>query len=104
MDSNADVAFCRLWQQQPREERMMPLDEIRANAAQLDARTRRWRVFTTLLFVLLMIVEALQVWRQEALLERSGDSLTIAAMAYVAYRFRKQGMAAPPVALGSTNS
>jgi hypothetical protein len=40
---------------------------------------------------------------QEALLERAGDSLTIAALVYVAYRFRRQRAAAPPAALASTN-
>jgi hypothetical protein len=104
MDINSDVAVCRLWQQQEREERVMPLDEIRAKAEGLDAKARRWRSVTALLFVVLVIGEALQVWLQEALLERAGDSLTIAALVYVAYRFRRQRMAAPPVALGRTNS
>jgi hypothetical protein len=103
MDINADVAVCGLWQEQEREERIMPLDEIRAKAERLDARTRRWRVVTALLFILLLISEALQVWRQEALLERAGDSLTIAALVYVAYRFRRQRMPAPAAALGRTN-
>lgn len=104
MDTNSDIAVCKLWQQQERKERMMSLDEIRAKAERLDAKTRRWRVVTALLFMLVLIGEAFQVWMQEALLERAGDSLTIAALVYVAYRFRKQRMAAPPVALGSTNS
>ena len=81
----------------------MPVDEIRAKAEHLDARTRRWRSFTEVLFILLVIAEAVQVWRQEALLERAGDSLTIAALLYVAYRYRRQRMAAPAVALGRTN-
>jgi hypothetical protein len=104
MDQNADVAVYAIWQQQEREEEMMPLDEIRARAERLDAKTRRWRGVTAALFILLVIVEALQVWREEALLERAGDSLTIAALVYVAYRFRRQRLAAPPVALGRANS
>ena len=104
MEINSDVAVGRLWQQQEREERVMPLDEIRAKAERLDAKTRRWRSATALLFVALVISEALQVWLQEALLERAGDSLTIAALVYVAYRFRKQRMPAPPMALGRTNT
>jgi hypothetical protein len=103
MEIDADVAVCRLWQQQEREEQAMPLDEIRAKAQRLDARTRRWRSVAALLFIVLVISEALQLWMQEALLERAGDSLTIAALVYVAYRFRRQRMAAPPVTLGRTN-
>jgi hypothetical protein len=103
MDSNVDVAVWRLWQQQTRAERITPVDEIRAKAERLDANTRRWRTLTTLLFILLVMVEAVQVWIQEAPLERAGDSLTIAALMYVAYRFRRQRLAAPPVALGRTN-
>jgi hypothetical protein len=104
MDLNSDIAVCRLWQQQQREERMMPLGEIRAKAERLNAKTRRWRSVSALLFIVLAISEALQVWMEEALLERAGDSLTIAALVYVAYRFRRRRMAAPPVALGTTNS
>jgi hypothetical protein len=103
MESNADVAVRTLWQQQEREEPVIPVDEIRAKAEHLDARTRRWRSFTEVLFILLVITEAMQVWRQEALLERAGDSLTIAALLYVAYRYRRQRMAAPAAALGRTN-
>ena len=104
MDNNADIAVCRIWQQQEREEGTMPLEDIRARAERLDAKTQRWRALTAALFVLVLIVEGFQVWMEEALLERAGDSLTIAAFVYVAYRFRRQRMAAPPVALGKTNS
>jgi hypothetical protein len=103
MDTNSEIAILRLWQQQEREERLMGIDEIRANAERLDTRSRRWRSFTVLLFVLLVIAEARQVWMQQATIERVGDSLTIAALVYVAYRFRRQRTAAPPLALGRTN-
>jgi hypothetical protein len=82
---------------------MMPLDDIRTKAERLDTRTRLWRVVTAGLFVLLLIVEAWQVWIGEEMLERAGDLLTIAAFAYIAYRYRKHRLAAPPVALGRTN-
>ena len=82
----------------------MPVDDIRTKAERLDLRTRVWRTFTVLLFILLVIVETVQVWIQEAPLERAGDSLTIAALLYVAYRYRRHWMAAPPVTLGTTNS
>ena len=54
MESNADTEILTLWQQQAREEQMMPLDEIRTKAEQLDAKTRRWRVVTAVLFILLV--------------------------------------------------
>jgi hypothetical protein len=102
MDSNADTILT-LWQKQAREEPMMPLDEIRTKAERLDTKTRRWRVVTVVLFILLLIKGALEVWIQEEPLERAGDLLIIAALLYVAYRYRKQRLAASPVALGRTN-
>jgi hypothetical protein len=103
MENNAEAALWRLWQQQEGEEPPMAMNHIRANAERLDAKHRRWGTFTALLFVVIVIVEALQVWMQEALLERAGDSLTIAAFVYVAYRFRRQRAAVPARALGTTN-
>ena len=55
MESKADTEILRLWQQQAREEQMMPLDEIRTQAERLDTKTRRWRVVTAVLFILLLI-------------------------------------------------
>ena len=103
MDNNTDVAVWMVWQQQEGEEPPMAVDQIRAKAEHLDTKRRRWATLTALLFVVILIVEARQVWIQEALLERAGDSLTIAALVYVAYRFRRQRASAPPVALGTTN-
>jgi hypothetical protein len=103
MESNADSEILRLWQQQAREEEMMPFDEIRTRAERLDTKTRRWRVVTAVLCLLAVILEAWQVWRGEEMLERAGDLLTIAAFVYVAYRFRKYRLAAPPVARGRTS-
>ena len=82
----------------------MPLDDIRATAERLDAKARRWRGATTVLVILAVIIEAWQVWRGEGMLERAGDLLTIAAFVYIAYRYRKHRLGAPPVALGRTNS
>jgi hypothetical protein len=104
MESNADIEILRLWQKQASEDQMMPLDVIRTKAERLDAKTRRSRLVTAVLFILILIVETWQVWRQEEMLERAGDLLTIAAFVYIAYRFRKHRLAAPPVALGRTNS
>jgi hypothetical protein len=104
MDNNSDVDVWRLWQEQAREEQVMPLDDIRSKAERLDTRTRRSRVATAVVVILLVMWEAWQVWIQEETLERAGDLLTIAAFVYVAYRFRTHRLAAPPVALGRTNT
>ena len=103
MDSNADAEVLRLWQQQTREDPTMPLEDIRTKAERLDAKTRRWRVITVGLFILLLIKVALEVWMQTEMLERAGDLLLIAALVYAAYRYRTWRRAPPPVALGTTN-
>lgn len=104
MDRNADVLEAlTLWQAQAREEPIVPLDDIRTKAERLDATSRRWRAGTALLLIALLIKGAVEVWWQEAMLERAGDLLIMAALVYVAYRYRKQRLAAPPVALGRTN-
>ena len=82
MDSLSDADVWRLWQQQAREELEPPLDEIRTKAERLDAKTRRWRVVTTSLFVLILMVEGWQVWTGQEVLERAGDLLTIAALLF----------------------
>ena len=81
----------------------MPLDDIRTKAERLDKKTRRWRLATAVLFALLLIKGALEVWIQEGILEKAGDLLLMAALVYTAYRYRKQRLAAPPAALGRTN-
>src|SRR6185503_9655752 len=103
MESKADTEILRLWRQQASEEQMIPVDEIRTKAERLDTQTWRWRVATTVLFILLLIKGALEVWRQTETLERAGDLLLMAALVYVAYRYRQLRLAAPPVALGRTN-
>jgi hypothetical protein len=55
------------------------------------------------LFILLLIKGAFEVWMQTGTLERAGDLLLLAAIVYVAYRYRKWRLAAPPVALGKTD-
>ena len=103
MEGNVDTGVLGLWQQQSREERLMPLDDIRTKAERMDAKTRRWRVVTAVLFVLLLMKGAFEVWIQEGTLERAGDLLLMVALVYTAYRYRKQRLAAPPVAFGRTN-
>jgi hypothetical protein len=103
MESSADTEILRLWEQQSRGEQIMPPDDIRTKAERLDNKTRRWRVVTAALFALLLIKGALEVWTQVGILEKAGDLLLMAALVYTAYRYRKQRLAAPPVALGRTN-
>ena len=66
----------------------MPIDEVRSKAERFARKTRRWNVATLVLLGALIIAEGWQVWREPRLLERVGDSLTIAALIAVAYRFR----------------
>jgi len=102
MAGNSEVDVLRLWQEQAVEEHAMPFDEIRTKAEHVDRKTRRWRVITVLLFIVLLIAESFKAWIQDAMLERAGALLTIAALVYVAYRFRKYLQAAPPVTRGTT--
>lgn len=104
MESNPDIEVWQLWREQAGEEQRMEPSEIRSKAEQLDRKNRGSRVFTALLFILIVIREAWQVWTGQEMLERTGDLLTIAALVYVAYRFHKHLRAAPPFALGRTNS
>jgi hypothetical protein len=102
MASNTDTHLHRLWQEQARDARTTPLGEIQAKAEQLDTTTRRWNAVGALTIILMVIAEAWQVWVNEELLERTGDTLTIAALLYVAYRYRAHRRAPRPAALGST--
>jgi hypothetical protein len=101
--AKADTEILRLWQRQASEEQMMPLDDIRTKAERLDTTTRRWRVVTAVVFILLLIKGAFEVWMETETVERAGDLLLMAALVYVAYRYRTLRLAAPPVALGRTN-
>ena len=102
MERDSETDLGRLWKEQARGTGEVPLDEIRSRAVRLDAKTRRWRVGTQALFVVLLLAEGWQVWAGMELLERVGDALTIAALVYVAYRFRRYRLASPPAALGRT--
>jgi hypothetical protein len=95
----------RLWQDQSREERTMSIDEVRSKAARFERKVRRANIITGGLFVLLIAVEAWQVWREPALLERVGDLLTIAAFVYAIYWFRgRVRVQSMPAGLGFTSS
>jgi hypothetical protein len=95
----------RLWRDQPREEQAMSIDDIRSKAERFDRKVRRRNIFAAVLFIVLILLEAWQVWRQPELLERAGDLLTIAAFIYVAWRFRGYVTTqAMPAGLGRTSS
>jgi hypothetical protein len=102
MTTDVNIDVLTLWQAQDREERMLPLTEIRTKAERLDAMNRRWRWVVAVLVVLVVGWEAWQVWTQTEMLERAGDLLTIAAFVYIAFRFRTHCLTAPPAALGRT--
>ena len=99
MSTNTDVEVLALWQQQAREEQIVPLDDVRTKAERLDAKSRRMRVWMSLLFIMLLIKGAMEVWFQVGILERAGDMLMMAALIYAAYRYRTRHLAAAPVGL-----
>ena len=95
----------RLWQQQPREEKRMSTDDVRAKAERLERRVKRWKITGGLLFAVIIAAELWQIGRPNPLLERTGDLLTIAAFVYMAYWFRRYApVDAVPQALGRTGS
>ena len=95
----------RLWHDQPREEHAMSIDDIRSKAERFERKTRRWNTVTAVLFPLLIVVEAWQVWRDPELLERVGDLLTMAALIFVLYGFLRHATTqSMPAGLGLTGS
>jgi hypothetical protein len=95
----------RAWQQQPREERRMAVDDVRAKAQRLEQRVRGWKVTGGLLLAAIVGAETWQIWIPNPLLERTGDLLTIAAVVYMAYWFRRYApIEAIPGTLGRTAS
>ena len=95
----------RAWQQQPREENRVPVNDVRAKAERLEQRVRGWKITGGLLLGVVIAVEAWQIWTPNPLLERTGDLLTIAALVYMAYWFRRYApVESVPGALGRTGS
>jgi hypothetical protein len=102
-ESGRDIQ--RLWQGQPREEHQLSIDSIRSQADRLERRVRNINLATAVLFGVVVLVEAWQIWGTRELLERTGDLLTIAALAYVAFWFRGSvSVQSMPGGLGLTAS
>ena len=95
----------RLWRDQPREEYQMSVESVRAKAERLEQRVRSVNIATAGLFVAVISLELWQIARSREVLERVGDSLTIAAFVYVAFRFRGSvAVQSMPAGLGLTGS
>ena len=90
--SERDVNVQRMWHEQPREEHAMSINEIRERAQRFERRVRRNNILTALLVVVIVAVELWQISREPELLERVGDSLTIAAFVYLAYWYRRHAL------------
>ena len=83
----------------------MNIDDIRAKAGRFEQKTRRWYVFTGMVFLAAIMLEVWQVWREPDVVERVGDGLTIAALVYVAFWFRSRArIASMPAGLALTTS
>ena len=70
----------------------MNVDDVRQRAQRFEQRVRRNNVLTALLVVVIMAVELRQISIEPELLERVGDSLTIAAFVYLAYWYRRHAL------------
>src|SRR5437867_7749992 len=104
MVNDSENHILELWEEQPREAQQISLDEIHAKAQRFETRIRRWRTVGTPLIVLLMISNTVEsVWPGQNIMERAGDLLTVAALFYIAYEYRKHSRFARPEGPGLTN-
>jgi hypothetical protein len=95
MESNPETVIENIWQQQARETPRPSLDVIRAKAQRFDTQVRLWRNVGAAAVLVVVIVEVVQVWLGRDVIERTGDLLTIAALLYIAYEYRKYSQSAP---------
>jgi len=95
MDRRLETDIERVWQQQPRDTARISVEDIRAKAERFDANVRWWRNVGTAVVILAVIAEVVQVWVGRDVIERTGDLLTIAAFASIAYEYRKYSQSAP---------
>jgi hypothetical protein len=104
MKNSPETVVQKLWREQPQKEKVMALNEIRARARQFERKVRRWNIAAGALFLILFAGNAWEVWAQDDTLERIGDLLIMAALVYVAYRYRDYGRVPPmPASLGLTS-
>jgi hypothetical protein len=83
----------QMWRRQPQAGHTLSLDEIRTKAQDFDRKVKQWRDVTGLLFALLIAKNAWEVWVDTDIVERAGDSLLLAALLYVVYRFGRRARA-----------
>ena len=103
--SDATERLPGLWRDQPRTAYVLALDEIRSRAARFERTVRNWNIATVAVCGVMVVVEAVQVLRGDRLLERIGDTLTAAALLYVAVVARRHiSDHALPAGLGVTGS
>ena len=90
MGNDPETDIHKLWQEQTGVVQPVSLHEIRAKAQRFEAKTRRWRNVGATCVILLVIGNAVEVvWPGQHILERAGDLLTIAALLYISYEYRK---------------
>ena len=102
-DSENDVQ--QLWQEQPRQAQRMSLEEIRAKAQRFETKTRRWRNVGAASVIVAVIANTVEVvWPGQDIVERTGDLLTVAALLYISYEYRKHARPkSRPEGLGLTS-
>jgi hypothetical protein len=85
-----------LWQAQPKGAQRVPPEVVRAKAERLETKTRRWRRVGAAVLIVLLIASSVEIlWPGQDIVERTGDSLTLAALLYIAYEYRKYGRSRP---------
>ena len=105
MPNDSENSVHRIWEDQPRERQQIPLEEIHTKAQRFETRTQRRKTIGTAMFILLVISNTVEVLLPgQNIMERTGDSLTLSALFYIAYEYRKHASFAwRPERLGLTN-
>jgi cbb3-type cytochrome oxidase subunit 3 len=87
MANEHEPDFGRMWQQQPRRDQAMPVEEVRRRAAEFDAKVERWKLVGAVTVALLIVKNIWEVWVDTDMLERAGDALMVLALVFIVYRF-----------------
>ena len=105
MPNDSENSVHRIWEDQPRERQQIPREEIHAKAQRFENRRQRWTTIGTAIFIVLVISNTVEVlWPGQNIMERTGDFLTLSALFYIAYEYRKQTrFASRPEGLGLTS-